>query len=273
MTSCPECCSVDIVYDHATGDSICRGCAVVVAACHMEQTPIWEVANASTVPTQKVALSSSAAEVNRTLIRHNRQMHSDPDKRARQPYLVAIQRICGYLLKAQCVSDTAEMWFNKIMEEGRRVRGQNRWGVVGACIYYAAMINRSYSEAKLIVSQANYLGFTMSEQVVNKMCKIMAQKHGELAKVMVPSASDLIGQYMTLLKVPAQKREALAMCRKVAETIGKQQGRTPPTIAAAIIHCVLKKRFNTDIKNQIAKSCWISPNTLEKSSLTIMSHC
>ena len=206
-------------------------------------------------------------------MRHNRQMHSDHEKRARQPYLIAIQRICGYLLKAQCVTDTAEMWYNKVMEEGRRVRGPEQMGSGGGCIYYAAMINRSYSEARLIVSQANYLGFSMSEQVVNKMCKIMAQKHGELAKVMVPSASDLISQYMTLLAVPAQKREALAMCRRVAESIGKQQGRTPPTIAAAIIHCVLKKRFNTDIKNQIARSCWISPNTLEKSSLTIMTHC
>ena len=156
------------------------------------------------------------------------------------------------------ILDQAKTLYKKVSET-KITRGDNREGIIAACIYMACKQNdvpRSASE----IAKA----FNIKECVMTRGCK----KYQELMKINVKTtkASDFINRFCSKLDLSTERKN---ICRHVvdkAEELAVVSKNTPPSIAAGSIF-MCSNIYNWGItKKMLADACDISQVTIGKCS-------
>lgn len=244
-TDCGE--TQNIIEDHRNGYNVCGNCGVVLGNRIIDETSEWRsFEDSHKSDPSRVGSASNPfldAEQLDTMISVGKGMNSYTlskiqmknymrgPKRALKNGLNLIQAFCERSNISKTICDRAQHIF-KTVESQKLLKGKNLEGAVGACLYIACKLEnapRTFKEISVITGvQKREIG----------RCYKLIEKEVDV-KGAGTTSGDIVSRFCADLNLNLKiQKLASTISQKVYE-VGALTGRSPDSIAAAIIYLVL----------------------------------
>lgn len=243
-TDCGE--TENIIEDHRNGYNVCGSCGVVLGDRIIDETSEWRsfedsnksdpsrVGSASNpfLDTEQLdtMISVGKGQHSYTLSKIQMKNYMRGPKRALKNGLNLIQAFCEKSNICKTISDRAQHIFKKV-ESKKLLKGKNLEGAVGACLYIACKLenaSRTFKEISLITG--------VQKREIGRCYKLIDKQIESTSSI---PTGDIVSRFCSDLNLNLKIQKTASMiCSKVQE-IGALTGRSPDSVAAAIIYLVL----------------------------------
>lgn len=244
-TDCGE--TQNIIEDHRNGYNVCGNCGVVLGNRIIDETSEWRsfedshksdpsrVGSASNpfLDTEQLdtMISVGKGMNSYTLSKIQMKNYMRGPKRALKNGLNLIQAFCERSSISKTICDRAQHIF-KTVESQKLLKGKNLEGAVGACLYIACKLEnapRTFKEISVITGvQKREIG----------RCYKLIEKDVDVKSTGTPSG-DIVSRFCADLNLNLKIQKLASTISQRVYEIGALTGRSPDSIAAAIIYLVL----------------------------------
>ncbi|KAI5149629.1 transcription initiation factor TFIIB [Enteropsectra breve] len=246
VPSCTDCGEkVDIIEDYKNGYNVCGKCGCILGNRLIDEGSEWRSFSDSTKadPTRVGSASNPFLDCEQldTVISAGQGMNSytlskiqmksymrGPD-RALKNGLNLISAFCERAYITKTIINRAQHVFKNV--DGKKLlKGKNLEGAVAACIYIACKLenaSRTFKEISVITG--------VQKREIGRCYKLIAQEVD--TKGMVPSA-DIVARFCSDLNLNLRVQSIAAQISHKIQEIGCLTGRSPDSIAAAVIYFV-----------------------------------
>ena len=186
-------------------------------------------------------------------------------ERSKYKIFVDIETKCNSYNLPQIISETAKSLYS-VISETKISRGQNRKGIIAACVFNACKeckVPRSIKEISKI--------FDMDSKVLTKGCKIYTEitrlnkinvnRYQQLETIKV---EDFIDRFCYNLSINSNDTEIIKNISKNAHKLDLIRDNTPPAMATGCIYLFIKLKDIDISKKNISDNCNISEVTINK---------
>ncbi|KAM0921574.1 hypothetical protein ACQ4PT_006760 [Festuca glaucescens] len=298
---CPDCHRpTEVVLDHATGDTICTECALVLDAHFIDEGSEWRTfsddagggddrdpsrvgstgdpfldAKLSTVInySKKPNTKSSATGENalpRMSVPFDAASASD---RALVDAFRGIADMADRLGLVATIRDQAKETYKKLDDAKGCPRGRNRDAVYAACLYIACRnlgMPRTYKELASVTADG-----AESRKAIGKMTthikRILGEEDGQVMDIGVVRSSDYLRRFCSRLGLGNQEvRDAGEAVRRLEE--GLDVRRNPESIAAAIIYMVVQRTGAGRSVKDVSAATGVAEGTIKEAQKDLTPH-
>lgn len=243
-TDCGE--SQNIIEDHKSGYNICGNCGIVLGDRIIDETSEWRsfedshkadpsrVGSASNVfldvEQLDTMISTGKGANSYTLSKIQMKNYMRGPQRALKNGLNLIQAFCERSNITKTISDRAQYVF-KTVNSQKLLKGKNLEGAVGACIYIACKLEnapRTFKEISVITG--------VQKREIGRCYKLISKEVD--SKGMVPSG-DIVARFCADLNLDLKIQKLAIMISQKTHEVGALTGRSPDSVAAAVIYLVL----------------------------------
>ncbi|MBI2629635.1 hypothetical protein HYW76_00885 [Candidatus Pacearchaeota archaeon] len=274
---CPECGSINLVYDEQRGEVICNDCGLVVEEKMVDtgqdshgQFDKGEKKGRGGAPLsiQKFdkGLTTNIGEISdiykldagqtRKFLRLKtwQERVSTSLERNLRLAMAELRRVASFLNLPNVVKDEASRIYNFVLQRGL-VRGRSMESVIASCIYAAC---RSYSIPRTLDEIANASDVERKE--IGRTYRFVMRKMG--VKVNPSSPKDYISRFSSILHLsPKTQNEALKILRR-ADVSELTSGRGPAGIAAAALYVAALLNDEKKTQREVADVAGITEVTI-----------
>lgn len=243
-TDCGE--TQNIIEDHRNGYNVCGSCGVVIGNRIIDETSEWrsfEDSNKSD-PSRVGSASNPFLDTEQldTMISVGKGMNSYTlskiqmknymrgPKRALKNGLNLIQAYCERASISKTICDRAQHIF-KTVESQKLLKGKNLEGAVGACLYIACKLEnapRTFKEISVITG--------VQKREIGRCYKLIERDVDR--KGTLPTG-DIVSRFCADLNLNLKIQKIASRISQKIHEIGALTGRSPDSVAAAVIYLVL----------------------------------
>jgi transcription initiation factor TFIIB len=277
IKQCPECGSVNIVYNPQLGELICKDCGLVIEE-KMVDTGVdlqgkfdkseKKGRGGAPMSMQKFdkGLTTNVGEISdiyrlepgqtRKFLRLKKWQErvSTSIERNLRLAMAELRVIASYLNLPNVVRDEASRIYNYVLQRGL-VRGRSMESVIAACLYAAC---RSYNIPRTLDEMATASDVERKE--IGRTYRFIIRKLG--IKVKQSSPEDYISRFSSVLKLsPRTQNEALKVLKQ-AEKVELTSGRGPAGIAAAALYVAALINDEKKTQREVADIAGITEVTI-----------
>lgn len=247
VNACTDCGETEnIIEDHRNGYNVCGRCGVVLGDRIIDETSEWRsfedshksdpsrVGSASNpfLDTEQLDTMISAGKGlnSYTLSKIQMKNYMRGPKRALKNGLNLIQAFCERSFISKTIMNRAQYIF-KTVESKKLLKGKNLEGAVGACIYIACKLEnapRTFKEISVITG--------VQKREIGRCYKLISKEVD--TKGMVPSG-DIVSRFCADLNLSLKIQRIASTISQRTHEIGCLTGRSPDSVAAAVIYLVL----------------------------------
>lgn len=243
-TDCGE--TENIIEDHRNGYNVCGRCGVVLGDRIIDETSEWRsfedshksdpsrVGSASNpfLDTEQLdtMISTGKGLNSYTLSKIQMKNYMRGPKRALKNGLNLIQAFCERSFISKTIMNRAQYIF-KTVESKKLLKGKNLEGAVGACIYIACKLEnapRTFKEISVVTG--------VQKREIGRCYKLISKEID--TKGMVPSG-DIVARFCADLNLNLKIQKIASTISHRTHEIGCLTGRSPDSVAAAVIYLVL----------------------------------
>ena len=277
IKKCPECNSINLVYDEHKGEVICQDCGLVVEEkmvdTGQEVTGSFDKSDkkgrgGAPLSMQKFdkGLTTNIGEISdiykleggqtRKFLRLKtwQERVSTSMERNLRLAMAELRRVASFLSLPNVVRDEASRIYNFVLQRGL-VRGRSMESVIAACIYAAC---RSYSIPRTLDEIANASDVERKE--IGRTYRFIMRKMG--IKVKQSSPKDYISRFASILHLsPKTQNHALKILKK-ADISELTSGRGPAGIAAAALYVAALLNDEKKTQREVADVAGITEVTI-----------
>jgi transcription initiation factor TFIIB len=274
---CPECNSINLIYDEQRGEVICNDCGLVVEEKMVDtgqeihsQSDKGEKKGRGGAPLsmQKFdkGLTTNVGEISdiykldvgqtRKFLRLKKWQErvSTSIERNLRLAMAELRRVASFLNLPTVVRDEASRVYNFVLQRGL-VRGRSMESVIAACIYAAC---RSYNIPRTLDEIANASDVERKE--IGRTYRFIIRKLG--IKVTPSSPREYISRFSSILHLsPRTQNDALKILKK-ADTSELTSGRGPAGIAAAALYVAALINDEKKTQREVADVAGITEVTI-----------
>lgn len=243
-TDCGE--SQNIVEDHRNGYNVCGNCGVVLGNRIIDETSEWRnfedshksdpsrVGSASNpfLDTEQLdtMISVGKGMNSYTLSKIQMKNYMRGPKRALKNGLNLIQAFCERANICKTICDRTQHIF-KTVETQKLLKGKNLEGAVGACLYIACKLEnaqRTFKEISLITG--------VQKKEIGRCFKLINKKVDTQG---VMDTGAMVSRFCADLNLSLKVQKIASKISQRVQSIGALTGRSPDSVAAAVIYLVL----------------------------------
>ncbi len=277
IKKCPECNSINLVYDEHRGEIICQDCGLVIEEKMVDtgqelhgKSDKSEKKGRGGAPLsiQKFdkGLTTNVGEISdiykleagqtRKFLRLKKWQErvSTSIERNLRLAMAELRRVASFLNLPNVVRDEASRIYNFVLQRGY-VRGRSMESVIAACIYAAC---RSYDIPRTLDEIANASDVERKE--IGRTYRFVMRKMG--IKVKPSSPKDYISRFASVLHLsPKTQNHALKILKK-ADISELTSGRGPAGIAAAALYVAALLNDEKKTQREVADVAGITEVTI-----------
>ncbi len=274
---CPECGSVDLVYDDQKGEIICNNCGLIVEEKIVDggqdvggqfDKSDKKGRGGAPISMQKYdkGLTTNVGEISdiyrleagqtRKFLRLKKWQErvSTSIERNLRLAMAELRRVASFLSLPSVVRDEASRVYNFVLQRGL-VRGRSMESVIAACIYAAC---RSYNIPRTLDEIASASDVERKE--IGRTYRFIVRKLK--IKVTPSSPKDYISRFASILHLsPKTQNEALKVLKK-ADVSELTSGRGPAGIAAAALYVAALMNDEKKTQREVADVAGITEVTI-----------
>ncbi|OEL38181.1 Transcription initiation factor IIB [Dichanthelium oligosanthes] len=298
LLHCPDCDRrTEVVLDHATGDTICTECALVLDAHFIDEGTEWrnfaddgggEDRDPSRVGGPNDAFLNNTPLDTRIVYNNGPQKtqgdggHALPRMRInvgpdREQSLVeafrAITDMADRLGLVGAIRDRAKDVYKKMDEAKACPRGKKRDVFYATCLYVACRNEgkpRTYKELATATSAG-----AAAKKEVGRMTilikKVLGEEAGQVMDIGVVHAGDYLRRFCSRLGMGNQEmRAAQEAARRLEETLDVR--RNPESIAAAISYMVVQRAGATKTVRDVSMATGVAEATIKEAHKDLTPH-
>ena len=247
LNKCNECGEVNsVIEDYRNGFNVCGKCGCVFREKIVDEGGEWRNFSDSTKgdPSRVgsainpfldveqldtvISAGSGANSYNLNRIQMKNYMRG-PDRVLKNGFKL-IQSFCERGFLTQTIIDKAQAIF-KDVESKKLLKGKNLEGCIGACIYIACKTEgcpRTFKEISVIT--------VVPKREIGKCYKLISK---EIDTTGIMATADIVGRFCSDLNLNAKIQNTARYIAKKVQDIGCLAGRSPDSIASAIIYLTL----------------------------------
>lgn len=274
---CPECNSINLVYDEQRGEIICNDCGLLVEEKMID--PGQEMQGSSEKSEKKgrggaplsiqkfdKGITTNVGEISdiykleagqtRKFLRLKKWQErvSTSIERNLRLAMAELRRVASYLSLPTVVRDEASRIYSFVLQRGL-VRGRSMESVIAACIYSAC---RSYNIPRTLDEIASASDVERKE--IGRTYRFIIRKLQ--IKVTPSSPKDYISRFASILNLsPKTQNDALRILKK-AENSELTSGRGPAGIAAAALYVAALLNDEKKTQREVADIAGITEVTI-----------
>uniref|UniRef100_A0A0E0K9Z6 TFIIB-type domain-containing protein n=1 Tax=Oryza punctata TaxID=4537 RepID=A0A0E0K9Z6_ORYPU len=294
---CPECHRTTVVVvDHATGDTICTECALVLEERYIDETSEWRtfsdgVSGEDRDPNRVGGCSDpflSHAQLGTVVAPAKRQAKATAVADTSLPHVrvdsvsgrdsslaVAFRAISDMADRLQLVAtirDRAKELFKKMEEAKLCPRGRNRDAAYAACLRIAC---RNEGKPRTLKELASVMRDGQDKKEIGKMERIIRMHLGEEASTAMDNgvvrATDYMSRFGSLLGMgKPEVREAQRAVQTLEDKLDVR--RNPESIAAAIIYMVVQRAGAKTSARDVSKATGVAEATIKEACKELSQH-
>ena len=274
---CPECNSINIVYDEQKGELVCQDCGLVIEEKMVDFGQEWHQfeegekkgRGGAPLSMQKFdkGLTTNIGEISdiyklagskqtRKFLRLKKWQErvSTSIERNLRLAMSELRRVASFLDLPNVVKEEASRVYNFVLQRGL-VRGRSMESVIAACIYAAC---RSYNIPRTLDEIANASDVERKE--IGRTYRFITRK---LAIKVTPSnPKDYISRFASILHLsPKAQNDALRILKK-ADAFELTSGRGPAGIAAAALYVAALLNGEKKTQREVADVAGITEVTI-----------
>ena len=274
---CPECGSVDLVYDDQKGEIICNTCGLIVEEKIVDSgqdvggqfdKSDKKGRGGAPMSMQKYdkGLTTNVGEISdiyrleagqtRKFLRLKKWQErvSTSIERNLRLAMAELRRVASFLSLPSVVRDESSRVYNFVLQRGL-VRGRSMESVIAACIYAAC---RSYNIPRTLDEIAGASDVERKE--IGRTYRFIVRKLK--IKVTPSSPKDYISRFASILHLsPKTQNEALKVLKK-ADVSELTSGRGPAGIAAAALYVAALMNDEKKTQREVADVAGITEVTI-----------
>jgi transcription initiation factor TFIIB len=291
---CPDCRrATEVVLDHATGDTICTECALVLEAHYIDEGSEWRsfaddgggedrdpsrvggpgdpfLGEAPLTTRIVVAGPLKAKAGDGAAIPRVRVSGDEPDN---EPYH-AIADMAERLGLVATIRDRAKEVYKKMDEAKQCPRlGKKRDVFYAACLYVACRNEgkpRTYKELATATSSGPGAKKEIG-RLTTLIKKVLGEEDGQVLDIGVVRAADYLRRFCSLLGMGNQEiRAAEEATRRLDD--GLDVRRNPESIAAAIIYMILKRADSKRTVRDVSMATGVAEGTIKEAHKELAPH-
>ncbi|MCX8194364.1 MAG: transcription initiation factor IIB [Candidatus Pacearchaeota archaeon] len=277
LKRCPECGSIDLIYDEQKGELMCSACGLIIEEKMIDMGQEWRQfeegekkgRGGAPLSLQKFdqGLTTNVGEVSdiyqlgsekriRKFFRLKKWQErvSTSIERNLRLAMAELRRVASFLNLPNFVKEEASRVYNLVLQRGL-VRGRSMESVVSACIYAAC---RSYNIPRTLdeISAAS----EVERKEIGRTYRFITRKL--MLKITPSSPKDYISRFASILNLsPKTQGDALRILKK-AETSELTSGRGPAGIAAAALYVAALLNDEKKTQREVADVAGITEVTI-----------
>lgn len=277
IKKCPECGSINLIYDGQKGEIICEDCGLVVEEKMIDMGQEWRQfeegqkkgRGGAPLSMQKFdrGLTTNVGEISdiyqlnsekkiRKFFRLKKWQErvSTSIERNLRLAMAELRRIASFLNLPNFVKEEASKVYNLVLQRGL-VRGRSMESVVSACIYAAC---RTYNIPRTLdeISVAS----DVERKEIGRTFRFVTRKL--VLKVTPSNPKDYIARFASTLHLsPKTQSDSLRILKK-AETSELTSGRGPAGIAAASLYVASLLNDEKRTQREVAEVAGITEVTI-----------
>ncbi|KAG2617782.1 transcription initiation factor IIB-like [Panicum virgatum] len=294
---CPDCHRrTEVVLDHATGDTICTECALVLDAHYVDEGSEWrnfaddgggEDPDPSRVGGRNDPFLNNAPLGTRIVLNGPQKMqgeggHALPRMRIsggpdpEQPLLEAFRAIADMADRLGLVAtirDRAKDVYKRMDEAKACPRGKKRDEFYAACLFVACRNEgkpRTYKE----LATATSAGAGAKKEVgrmTTHIKKVLGEEAGQVMDIGVVHAADYMRRFCSRLGMGNQEmRAAQEAARRLDESLDVR--RNPESIAAAISYMVVQRAGASKTVRDVSMATGVAEATIKEAHKDLTPH-
>ncbi len=277
IKKCPECGSINLIYDEQRGEVICNDCGLLVEEKMVDtgqelhgqsDKPEKKGRGGAPLSMQKFdkGLTTNVGEISdiyrldsnqtRKFLRLKKWQErvSTSIERNLRLAMAELRRVASFLNLPIVVRDEASRVYSFVLQRGL-VRGRSMESVIAACIYAAC---RSYNIPRTLDEIANASDVERKE--IGRTYRFIIRKLG--IKVTPSSPKDYISRFASILHLsPKSQNDAVKILKK-AEISELTSGRGPAGIAAAALYVAALLNDEKKTQREVADVAGITEVTI-----------
>jgi len=276
IKKCPECSSVNLVYDEEKGEVHCRDCGLVVEEKMVDMGQDWRQFEEGDKKGRAGAPSSwqkfdrglttniggisdiyqLGAKQTRKFFRLKKWQErvSTSIERNLRLAMAELRRVASFINLPNVVKEEASRIYNFVLQRGL-VRGRSMESVIAACIYAAC---RTYQIPRTLDEIA--AASDVERKEIGRTYRFITRKLS--LKVSASSPKDYIARFASILKLsPKTQSDALKILKK-AEEAELTSGRGPAGIAAAALYVAALLNAEKKTQREVADVAGITEVTI-----------
>jgi len=276
IKKCPECGSVNLVYDEEKGEVHCRDCGLVVEEKMVDMGQDWRQFEEGEKKGRAGAPSSwqkfdkglttnigglsdiyqLGAKQTRKFFRLKKWQErvSTSIERNLRLAMAELRRVASFINLPNVVKEEASRIYNFVLQRGL-VRGRSMESVIAACIYAAC---RTYQIPRTLDEIA--AASDVERKEIGRTYRFITRKLG--MKVTPSSPKDYIARFASILHLsPKTQSDALRILKK-AEASELTSGRGPAGIAAAALYFAALLNSEKKTQREVADVAGITEVTI-----------
>lgn len=277
IKKCPECNSINLIYDEQRGEIICQDCGLVVEEKMVDLGQEWSHSEegekkgrgGAPLSMQKFdkGLTTNIGEISdiyklegakqtRKFLRLKKWQErvSTSIERNLRLAMSELRRVASYLNLPNVVREEASRVYNFVLQRGL-VRGRSMESVIAACIYASC---RSYNIPRTLDEIANASDVERKE--IGRTFRFITRK---LAIKVIPSnPKDYISRFSSILHLSPKTQNDTLKILKRAEASELTSGRGPAGIAAAALYVAALLNNEKKTQREVADVAGITEVTI-----------
>jgi transcription initiation factor TFIIB len=297
---CPDCHrATEVVLDHATGDTICTECALVLDAHYVDEGSEWrsfsddaggddrdpsrvgstgdpflDAKLSTSINYSKKPNAKSSATGDNALPRMSVPFDAgSASDKALVDAFRGIADMADRLGLVATIRDQAKETYKKLEDAKGCPRGRNKDAVYAACLYLACRnlgMPRTYKELASVTAEG-----AEARKAIGKMSthikRILGEEAGQVMDVGVVRASDYLRRFCSRLGLGNQEvRDAGEAVRRLEE--GLDVRRNPESIAAAIIYMVVQRTGAGRSVKDVSVATGVAEGTIKEAHKDLTPH-
>ncbi|MDD5098568.1 MAG: transcription initiation factor IIB [Candidatus Pacebacteria bacterium] len=277
IKKCPECGSINVVYDEQKGELVCQDCGLVIEEKMVDFGQEWHQfeegekkgRGGAPLSMQKFdkGLTTNIGEISdiyklagskqtRKFLRLKKWQErvSTSIERNLRLAMSELRRVASFLNLPNVVKEEASRVYNFVLQRGL-VRGRSMESVIAACIYAAC---RSYNIPRTLDEIANASDVERKE--IGRTYRFITRKL--VIKVTPSNPKDYISRFASILHLsPKAQNDALKILKK-ADIFELTSGRGPAGIAAAALYVAALLNGEKKTQREVADVAGITEVTI-----------
>lgn len=247
INACTDCGETEnIIEDHRNGYNVCGKCGVVLGNRIIDETGEWRSfedsnksdpsrvggANNPFLDTEQLdtMISTGKGLNSYTLSKIQMKNYMRGPKRALKNGLNLIQAFCERSFISKTIINRSQCIF-KTVESKKLLKGKNLEGAVGACIYIACKLEnapRTFKEISVITA--------VHKREIGRCYKLISK---DISTKGTKPSGDIVARFCSDLNLNLKIQKLASKVSQKTYEIGCLTGRSPDSIAAAVIYLIL----------------------------------
>ncbi|XP_062179331.1 transcription initiation factor IIB-like [Phragmites australis] len=288
--------ATEVVLDHATGDTICTECALVLEAHRIDEGSEWrnfaddgggEDRDPSRVGGPNDPFLTNNPLVTRIVVpgQHKRQGEGaalprmrnvggpDPEQTLVEAFH-AIADMADRLGLVATIRDRAKEVYKKLDEAKACPRGKKRDVFFAACLYVACRNEgkpRTYKE----LASATRAGAAAKKEIgrmTTLIKKVLGEEAGQVMDIGVVRAADYLRRFCSLLGMGNQEMRAAQEAARRLDDRGLDVRRNPESIAAAISYMTVQLAGANKTVRDVSMATGVAETTIKEAHKDLTPH-